>query len=106
MPHAHFRKHVFVCTNQRAKGHPRGCCANKRSLEIMTRLKRAARAEGLDDVRVNKSGCLDHCEKGPSCVVYPKGTWYTLPDDDEGLGKILNHLKGGEAAREYLMVGE
>ncbi len=106
MPHAHFRKHVFVCTNQRAKEHPRGCCANKRSLEIMTRLKRAARAEGLDDVRVNKSGCLDHCEKGPSCVVYPKGTWYTLPDDDEGLGKILNHLKGGEAAREYLMVGE
>jgi (2Fe-2S) ferredoxin len=72
----------------------------------MTRLKRAARAEGLDDVRVNKSGCLDHCENGPSCVVYPGGTWYTLPDDDEGLGEILNHLKGGEAAQEYTMVGE
>jgi (2Fe-2S) ferredoxin len=72
----------------------------------MTRLKRVARAEGLDDVRVNKSGCLDHCEKGPSCVVYPEGTWYTLPDDDEGLGEILNHLKSGEAAQEYTMVGE
>jgi len=106
LPHTPFRMHVFVCTNQRAEGHPRGCCADKRSLDIMTRLKRAARAEGLDDVRVNKSGCLDHCEKGPSCVIYPEGTWYTLPDDDEGLGKILNHLKGGEAAREYLMVGE
>ncbi len=105
MPRTHFRKHVFVCTNQRAEGHPRGCCADKRSLEIMTRLKRAARTEGLDDVRINKSGCLDHCEKGPSCVVYPEGTWYTLPDDEE-LGGILNHLGGGEVAQEYTMVGE
>jgi len=24
-----FEKHIFVCTNQREEGHPRGCCANK-----------------------------------------------------------------------------
>ena len=81
----------------------RGCCAAKNSLEILTRLKRAAKAEGLKDVRVNKAGCLDNCESGPSCVVYPEGTWYTLPEDDEGMGRILQHLKGGDVASEYLM---
>ncbi len=86
--------HVFVCTNKREGSHPRGCCSSKQSLEIMTNIKRAARAEGLTDVRVNKSGCLDRCEFGPSCVIYPEGTWYSLPSDEEGLDEILLHLKG------------
>nr|AIE97156.1 ferredoxin [uncultured marine group II/III euryarchaeote AD1000_92_A11] len=98
-----FRMHVFVCTNERLPESPRGCCAAKNSLEILTRLKRAAKAEGLKDVRVNKAGCLDNCESGPSCVIYPEGTWYTLPEDDEGMGRILQHLAGGDAASEYLM---
>jgi (2Fe-2S) ferredoxin len=98
-----FRMHVFVCTNERSQESPRGCCAAKNSLEILTRLKRAAKAEGLKDVRVNKAGCLDNCESGPSCVVYPEGTWYTLPEDDEGMGRILQHLAGGDVASEYLM---
>lgn len=98
-----FRMHVFVCTNERPPENPRGCCAGKNSLDILTRLKRAARAEGLEDVRVNKAGCLDNCERGPSCVVYPEGTWYTLPDDDDGLKTVLEHLKGGEPASDYLM---
>ena len=98
-----FRMHVFVCPNERSPESPRGCCAAKNSLEILTRLKRAAKAEGLKDVRVNKAGCLDNCESGPSCVVYPEGTWYTLPEDDEGMGRILQHLKGGDVASEYLM---
>ena len=98
-----FRMHVFVCTNERSQESPRGCCAAKKSLEILTRLERAAKAEGLKDVRVNKAGCLDNCESGPSCVVYPEGTWYTLPEDDEGMGRILQHLKGGDVASEYLM---
>ena len=98
-----FRMHVFVCTNERSQESPRGCCAAKNSLEILTRLKRAAKAEGLKDVRVNKAGCLDNCESGPSCVVYAEGTWYTLPEDDEGMGRILQHLAGGDVASEYLM---
>src|SRR5207249_8650590 len=27
-------------------------------------------------VRANKAGCLDHCEMGPSVVIYPEGVWY------------------------------
>jgi len=98
-----FRMHVFICANKRSPESSRGCCAAKNSLAILTRLKRAARAEGLEDVRVNKAGCLDNCESGPSCVVYPEGIWYTLPDDDDGLKAVLEHLKGGEPASDYLI---
>ena len=95
--------HVFVCTNERETSHPRGSCGTKRSLEIMTELKRAARDSGLSDVRVSKSGCLDKCENGPACVIYPEGTWYTLPDDTLGLSHIIGHIKGGTPSDEHLM---
>ncbi len=98
-----FRLHAFVCTNQRDPSKPRECCAAKNSLDLMGRLKRAARAAGIKDVRVNKAGCLDRCEQGISCVVYPHGIWYTIPDDDEAIARIVEHLAGGEPANEFLM---
>ena len=99
-----FRLHAFVCTNQRDPKKPRECCATKNSLDVMTRLKRAAKSAGVKDVRVNKSGCLDRCEQGISCVVYPDGFWYTIPDDDNAIGKIVEHLAGGNVADEFLML--
>ena len=98
-----FRLHAFVCTNQRDPNKPRECCAAKNSLDVMTRLKRAARAAGIDDVRVNKAGCLDRCEQGVSCVIYPDGIWYTIPDDDTAIARIGEHLAGGKPASEFRM---
>ena len=36
-------------------------------------------------MRVNKSGCLDQCEHGPTVVVYPDAVWYgrVQPEDAE-----------------------
>ena len=97
------RSHVFVCTNERERGHHRGCCFEKGALDLMTMLKRSSRDMGLDDIRVNKSGCLDRCEDGPACVVYPEGVWYTIPENEEGINLILNHLAGGSPATEFIM---
>ena len=71
------KKHVFVCVNERNERNPKGCCASKDSLKIMTQLKRTIKDKGIKDIRVNKSGCLGCCENGVSCVIYPEGTWYT-----------------------------
>ena len=82
-----FEKHLFVCTNQRAAGHPRGCCADKAGLEIRAAFAQGLAGRGLKGkVRANKSGCLDACEMGAAVVVYPQGVWYlgvTLDDVDE-----------------------
>ena len=31
---------------------------------------------GAGKIRVQRAGCLDRCEEGPTCVVYPDGVWY------------------------------
>ncbi len=91
-----FEKHVFVCTNTRADGHPRGCCAAKDSGAIRERLKALVAERGLAGrIRINKAGCLDQCEHGVTIVVYPESVWYgfVTPDD---VGEILDsHLIEG-----------
>jgi (2Fe-2S) ferredoxin len=52
---------------------------------------------------VNKAGCLDRCEQGVSCVIYPDGIWYTIPDDDAAIARIVEHLAGGKPASEFRM---
>ncbi len=50
---------------------------------------------GPGKVRVNKSGCLDRCESGPVCVVYPEGTWYTYIDEEDVDEIINSHIING-----------
>jgi (2Fe-2S) ferredoxin len=38
-----------------------------------------------------------------SCVVYPAGVWYTIPDDDAAIARIVEHFAGGEVATDFLM---
>ena len=53
---------------------------------------------------MNKAGCLGSCEKGVACVIYPEGTWYTIPNDDKAINEIANHILGGEKASNYSMI--
>jgi (2Fe-2S) ferredoxin len=91
-----FKKHVFVCLNERDPDNPKGDCTRKGSPELLKKLKAALRARGLDEqIRANKAGCLDNCANGCSVVVYPEGVWYghvTEADIDE---IVDQHLIGG-----------
>ena len=51
---------------------------------------------GPGKIRVNKAGCLDRCEEGPVCVVYPEGVWYTYIDEDDIDEIIDSHIKNGK----------
>ena len=77
----YYRKHVFICVNQRPEGDPKGCCWDKQSVRRRLYMKNRAKELGLDDVRINAAGCLDRCELGPTMVVYPEGVWYTFAND-------------------------
>lgn len=72
-----YKKHIFVCENKRPEGHPRGCCAEKGSVEIRELFKKRLKELGLNsEIRANAAGCLDACEFGVSVVVYPEQIWY------------------------------
>lgn len=97
-----FSDHIFVCGNVRSPGHRRGCCDPEGADRLRNQLKLLVKSRGLGTrVRVNKAGCLDHCEHGPTMVIYPQGIWYggvkeaDLPrivDETIVRGKILDDL--------------
>ncbi len=96
-----FDKHIFVCTNQRPEGHPRGCCDPAATADLHREFKVKLVKRGLKNlVRVNKSGCLDQCEHGPTVVIYPEAVWYgnvTADDIDEIID--IHIVNDGRVAR-------
>jgi len=92
-----FEKHIFICINEREPGHPRGCCSAKGSKKIREWFKDEVKKCGLKGkVRANAAGCLDHCEKGPTVVVYPEGTWYHVESAADVTEIMKEHIKGGK----------
>lgn len=79
-----FTHHIFICCNQRAPGHRRGCCDPAGNEELRNAFKAEVKARGLGPlVRANKAGCLEQCEHGPTVAIYPQGIFYggvTLAD--------------------------
>lgn len=99
----YYRCHVFCCINERPEGHPRGSCCRRGSVRLRNYMKARAKELGLEDVRINASGCLDRCENGPTMVIYPDGIWYhyqSLADVDEIL---VRHIAGGERVDRLLL---
>ena len=91
-----FKHHIFVCTNQREPGSPRGCCDPKGTAELHKAFKEAVVARGLKmSVRANKAGCLDQCEHGPNVVVYPEAVWYGGVQIEDVPEIVDSHLIGG-----------
>ncbi|HEY1767549.1 MAG TPA: ferredoxin [Terracidiphilus sp.] len=91
-----FERHVFVCLNSRAADAPRPSCTTDGKSELHARLQQLSREAGLGGrVRINKSGCLDQCEHGPTVVVYPDAVWYggVKPEDAEEI--VAEHLIAG-----------
>ena len=55
-----------------------------------------SKAAGLGGkVRINKSGCLDQCEHGPTVVVYPEAVWYGGVKPENAAEIVQEHLVGG-----------
>jgi (2Fe-2S) ferredoxin len=97
-----YTRHLFICGHERQEGSARPHCQGRGSLDILSKLKMLTREAGINNVRVQKSGCLDYCEQGISCVVYPEGVWYSLKDDTNLLD-LVEHLQSGTIAEQLRM---
>ena len=85
-----YARHVFICGHERPEGASRPSCKKRGSLELLSAIKAAGREQGLENIRIQKSGRLDFCENGIACVVYPEGTWYRLLPNIEVQSLIEN----------------
>ena len=65
-------KHVFICTQNRPQGHPRGSCTSKGCAEIMTEFMNEIQSRNLfEKIGLTNTGCM-----GP-CMVAPV-SWFIL----------------------------
>ena len=95
----YYNRHIFFCCNDRGADADRPSCARCGSQELRDYAKARMKKLGLHghgQVRVNQAGCLDRCEEGPVCVVYPEGTWYTYIDEEDVDEIIESHLVEGK----------
>jgi (2Fe-2S) ferredoxin len=98
------KRYLFVCTNSRVPGVPKGSCAGRGSVKIHAALKAEIAARGLAklEVRACTSGCLDTCWAGPSIAIEPDGYFYgrvTLADVPEIVTALA---QGGRVERLVL----
>jgi len=96
---AYYQRHIFFCVNDRGPDSERPSCNLCGSVQAREHAKKKIREldlAGAGKVRVNQSGCLDRCEEGPVCVVYPEGTWYTYVDETDIDEIVESHLADGK----------
>lgn len=102
-PAPYYTRHVFCCTNERAEGHPRGCCKARNAEALRNHLKVRTKELGIPGVRINAAGCLDRCELGPTMVIYPEGVWYRY-ENEQDVEEILRIHIAGNGRVERLML--
>ena len=79
---------IFVC-------HGTGCVSG-RSVEIRLALEKEVKELGLDNVKVDFTGCHGFCEQGPLVVVEPEGIFYTRVTVEDVPEIVQSHLKEGQ----------
>ncbi|MFM6976189.1 MAG: (2Fe-2S) ferredoxin domain-containing protein [Sphingobacteriaceae bacterium] len=98
-----YQKHVFVCTNQRPEG-SRVCCGQERGLALVAAFKKQIKDKGLNtEIRAQKAGCFDVCERGPSVVVYPEGVFYSKVQLSDVAEIVSEHLEHNRIVERLVM---
>lgn len=103
----YYQRHLFFCTNDRGTDADRPSCNQCGSAQLRDYAKSRVKKLGLSGpgkVRVNKAGCLDRCEEGPVCVVYPDAVWYTYIDEED-IDEIINtHVVNGQVVERLKLL--
>lgn len=85
-----YKKHVFICTNNNSK---QSCYSKGYNLYLHAKSQSKILNLKSRGIRINSSGCLGLCSKGPILVIYPQATWYfykNKSDIDEILASLLS----------------
>jgi len=100
---SYYKHHIFFCLNERTNGE--ASCAPHGAREALDRCKAKVKEAGLagpGGVRVNQAGCMNRCQGGPVCVVYPEAVWYTYVDEQDIDEIVEAHLKEGRVVERLL----
>ncbi|MBF0169986.1 MAG: (2Fe-2S) ferredoxin domain-containing protein [Nitrospinae bacterium] len=102
------KHHVFICTNQRPEGHPRGSCAQKNAMLVWQKFADLLNEKMLfSEIFVSGvRSCLGPCGQGPVVVVHPDNVWYANVTEADVAEIFEKHLIGGKPVERLLMPEE
>lgn len=91
------KRYLFVCTNRRPAGTPKGCCAGRGSEALHQALKAEIALRGLaaTELRACTSSCTDVCWAGPIVHVSPDGVFYGRVTEAD-VPELVDALERGE----------
>jgi len=96
-------KHVFVCTQARPPGHPRGSCSERGCQAVGEVLWGEMEKRALfGKIAVTTTGCLGPCNIGPNLLIYPEGVMYTGVSKEDIPEIIEQHLLGDKPVERLL----
>jgi NADH:ubiquinone oxidoreductase subunit F (NADH-binding)/(2Fe-2S) ferredoxin len=82
---------VFVCQGT-------GCVSGK-SIEVTEALVKAVKEAGLNDIKIDFTGCHGFCEQGPVAIVEPEGIFYTHVTINDVPEIVNSHLRDGKPVK-------
>ena len=96
-------RHVFICTQARPAGHPRGSCGEKGCAEVFQEfLSELEKRQVFNKVQVTASGCLGPCPEGTNVIVYPEGVMYSKVSREDVNEIFDQHLLEGKPVERLL----
>jgi len=71
-------------------------CVSSKSEQIRIALDQEVEKAGLENAKVNFTGCHGFCQQGPIAVVEPEGIFYTHVTVEDAAEIVHSHLKEGK----------
>jgi len=100
-------KHVFICSQSRPQGHPRGSCGANGCMEVLEEFMfEVQKRDCYDKIRITNTGCIGPCGNGPNVIVYPEGIMYGGVTKDDVNVIFDEHLVGEKPVERLLMSDE
>jgi (2Fe-2S) ferredoxin len=98
--------YLFVCTNRRPEGSPKGSCAQDGAEQVLLALKsELAKAGWASHARACASGCLDQCGAGPAVLVEPDHFLYRHVSVED-VPAIVQALSDGRRVERLVIPSE
>ena len=66
-------------------------------------MKEKIKLSGIKGIRVNSSGCLNRCKRGPLMVIYPEGVWLKVTNKKDIDLIIENYIKKDKLIKKLLI---
>ena len=91
------KRYLFVCTNERPRGTPKGSCGTRGAAAVHAALKSEIALRGLaqTEIRACTSSCVDVCWAGPVIAIAPEGVFYGRVTEAD-VPEIVEALAKGE----------